>query len=149
MIEIAILLLVAAALALALLSRRRAPGTTDREWEELLLLHVLGGHRAIQRGLPCPDHRDAMDRALDVRGVAEALAAGGVLPMPAAEAVVSGAFARLLEKGEACQPRPPEQAPEGSLPDPDTMLLTPKGAREAQRVWEREAARLAAMAVPR
>lgn len=124
------------ALALAVLWRlRRKPKTTEKEWEEAILLYAGGGPaREV-----FPHERDLCDRAFNTHAFSAALVLAGVLPRETdARAVTRAAAERLIARRAACRPLPPEGCDPRALPPDHLLVLTPQGAAEAREVWERE-----------
>lgn len=137
---------VSLAVLAALWLLRRRVAVTPREWEELLLLNVLGGHHGIARGQACPDEREACLRSLDLRAFGAMVVASGALgTLVEAEDALAAAHERLMARGAATRIMPPDGMPPGSLPPTHIFVLTPRGAREAISVWHREALRVERM----
>ena len=114
------------------------PRVTAKEWEETILLYVLGGPTA--EG-PFTE-REVCSRSLHLTEFARVLTASGTLPSLAeAERVLDAARGRLEARGACVRLTPPEGSPDGSLPPRMLVVLTPQGGREALEVWRRERAK--------
>lgn len=111
---------------------RVAPAMTATEEEEYLLLAFTG----VGAG-SAPAPRELLARSLDVRPLADAVAAAGYYGGSAAKAyrALLAAGDRLGAAGQACPVKP--EAP-GKLPPDGLLMLTPLGARFALEVRERE-----------
>ena len=119
-------------LALLCISWTRPGETTDREWEECLLVYAGGGPRAAK----FPEGRDLEDRSLNVLALAEEFTAQGVFPDDVTgRDTLRAAAQRLVERRAAARPMPEDKA---QLPPDGIIVLTPSGAKEARIVWERE-----------
>lgn len=109
--------------------------TTDREWEEALLVYTGGGPRAER----FPEGRDLEDRAINVLALAEEFARNGVFKDDVtARDTLRAAAERLVERRAAARPMPEDK---DALPPDGIIVLTPAGAKEARAVWERERAK--------